>query len=166
MTAASSDSFVQLRKCCTAKIRASRTGTNRIRSQRRLRRGLDAAGFSAVSIIRLSCNFRYRATESFPTSGWRKSPAGRGIVAAPLQGSCMPIFDYPLSELQSYPGRNPRPEDFDEYWNRALTEMRAVEPNVTLTPYKLNAPFAECFNLYFTGVGGARVHAKYLRPLD
>ena len=23
---------------------------------------------------------------------------------------------------------------------------------------------AECFDLYFTGVGGARIHAKYLRP--
>jgi cephalosporin-C deacetylase len=25
-------------------------------------------------------------------------------------------------------------------------------------------PFAECFDLFFTGVGGSRVHAKYLRP--
>jgi cephalosporin-C deacetylase len=25
-------------------------------------------------------------------------------------------------------------------------------------------PFAECFDLYFTGVGGSRVYAKYIRP--
>jgi cephalosporin-C deacetylase len=52
----------------------------------------------------------------------------------------------------------------DEYWEAALAEMRAVDPAVELVPHALNASFAECFHLYFTGVGGARVHAKYLRP--
>jgi len=47
---------------------------------------------------------------------------------------------------------------------RMLAEMRAVDPAVELVPHSLNAPFAECFHLYFTGVGGARIHAKYLRP--
>jgi cephalosporin-C deacetylase len=28
----------------------------------------------------------------------------------------------------------------------------------------VQAPFADCFHLYFTGVRGARIHAKYLRP--
>ena len=40
----------------------------------------------------------------------------------------MPLLDMPLEELLEYQGRNPRPEDFDEYWERALTEMRAVDP--------------------------------------
>jgi len=35
---------------------------------------------------------------------------------------------------------------------------------VELEPYPLKSFFAECFHLWFTGVGGARVHAKYLRP--
>jgi cephalosporin-C deacetylase len=52
----------------------------------------------------------------------------------------------------------------DAYWDRALAEMRALDPQVELVPHALDAPFAECFHLYFTGVGGARVHAKYLRP--
>jgi cephalosporin-C deacetylase len=76
----------------------------------------------------------------------------------------MPLIDMPLPRLLEYQGRNPRPADMDEYWEAALAEMRAVEPNVELVPHSLNAPFAECFDLYFTGVGGARVHAKYLRP--
>ena len=33
-----------------------------------------------------------------------------------------------------------------------------------LQPHGLPAVAAECFDLYFTGVGGARIHAKYLRP--
>ncbi len=78
----------------------------------------------------------------------------------------MPLVDMPLDRLRTYEGRNPRPADFDAYWERALVEMDATEPNVELVPHELDAPFAECFHLYFTGVGGARVHAKYLRPKE
>lgn len=70
----------------------------------------------------------------------------------------------PLDQLREYGGRNPCPADFDVFWDRALEEMRAVDPDVELAPQRLNAPFAECFDLWFTGVRGARVHAKYMRP--
>jgi len=76
----------------------------------------------------------------------------------------MPIVDMPLHELQSYSGRNPKPKDIDAYWDRALQEMESVDPAVELTPHPMKSAIAECFDLYFTGVGGARVHAKYLRP--
>jgi cephalosporin-C deacetylase len=76
----------------------------------------------------------------------------------------MPLIDMPLAELLEYQGRNPRPADMEEYWDAALAEMRALDPQVKLVPHRLDAPFAECFHLYFTGAGGARVHAKYLRP--
>jgi cephalosporin-C deacetylase len=42
--------------------------------------------------------------------------------------------------------------------------MRSVDPQVELHPHPIRADFAECFELRFTGVGGARVFAKYLRP--
>src|SRR3990172_6870518 len=76
----------------------------------------------------------------------------------------MPLIDMPLEQLRSYTGRNPRPEDHTTYWNRALTEMRGIDPQVELVPADFQAPGVECFHLYFTGVRGARVHAKYLRP--
>lgn len=76
----------------------------------------------------------------------------------------MPLVDMPLEKLLAYEGRNPRPADFDAYWDRAIAEMEAIDPQVELIPHALDAPFAECFHLYFTGVGGARVHAKYFRP--
>jgi len=76
----------------------------------------------------------------------------------------MPLIDMPLPQLLEYQGRNPRPADMEEYWEAALAEMRGVDPQVKLVPHSLDASFAECFHLYFTGVGGARVHAKYLRP--
>ena len=76
----------------------------------------------------------------------------------------MPLIDMPLEQLYEYRGRNPRPSDFDEYWDRAIAEMRAVDPQVELVPGSFQTPQAECFDLYFTGVRGARIHAKYIRP--
>ena len=76
----------------------------------------------------------------------------------------MPLVDKPLAELRVYQGINPRPHDFDEFWDRSLAEMNAVDPALELRPSKFTTPFAECFDLFFTGVGGSRVHAKYLRP--
>ena len=76
----------------------------------------------------------------------------------------MPLIDKPLYELHAYQGINPRPDDFDAFWDRALEEMRATDSQVELRPAKFSAPFADCFDLFFTGVGGSRVHAKYLRP--
>lgn len=76
----------------------------------------------------------------------------------------MPLVDMPLHDLHRYKGRNPKPEDFDTYWIRALEELDAVEPDVELIPSKFQSPQAECFDLYFTGVRGARIYAKYVRP--
>jgi cephalosporin-C deacetylase len=79
----------------------------------------------------------------------------------------MPLsFDLPLEALKSYEGRNPRPEDFDDFWNDGLEEMRAIDPEVELLPADFQCPYAHCFHMYFTGVGGARVHAKLVRPKE
>ena len=77
----------------------------------------------------------------------------------------MPAFDLPLDELRTYAGRNPRPDDLDAYWAVALAELNEVIADVRLDPVRHPAPYAECFDLTFTGVGGARVYAKYLRPV-
>ncbi|MDX1414401.1 MAG: acetylxylan esterase [Candidatus Promineifilaceae bacterium] len=77
----------------------------------------------------------------------------------------MPLsFDLSLEELQEYEGTNPRPPDFDTYWDAALADMRAVDPQVEIIPASFQTSFAACSHLTFTGVGGARIHAKLLRP--
>ncbi|MCK5130138.1 MAG: acetylxylan esterase [Clostridiales bacterium] len=76
----------------------------------------------------------------------------------------MPIVDMPLHELKQYTGTNVRPKDIDKYWKKALDEMKAVDPQVELIPADFTSPFAECYDMYFTGVKGARVYAKFLRP--
>ena len=78
----------------------------------------------------------------------------------------MPVFEMPHRELVNYQGRNPKPADFDGYWDRALKELDATPARVELTPHPNPASFAECFDLWFTGTGGARVHSQYLRPIS
>jgi cephalosporin-C deacetylase len=76
------------------------------------------------------------------------------------------LFDMPFEQLQQYQGMNPRPDDFDDFWERALVEMRATDPQVELKPAAFQTPYAECLHMYFTGVGGARIHAKVVRPRE
>ncbi|MDD5457793.1 MAG: acetylxylan esterase [Phycisphaerae bacterium] len=78
----------------------------------------------------------------------------------------MAVVDMPLAELQQYKGINPRPDDFDQYWDKAICEMKAVEPNVEITRSEFQVSFADCFDMYFTGVRGARIYAKLLKPKD
>ena len=74
------------------------------------------------------------------------------------------LFDMPLEELKTYQGTNPRPDDFDDFWDRGLAEVRAIDPQVELQPASFQTPFAECLDMYYTSVGNARIHAKVLRP--
>lgn len=76
----------------------------------------------------------------------------------------MPTIDMPLDQLRDYHGTNPRPADFDEYWETGLAEMRAVSPELELREADFQTPFARCYDMFFTGVGGARIHAKLLSP--
>jgi cephalosporin-C deacetylase len=77
----------------------------------------------------------------------------------------MPLVDMPLDQLKTYQGRTPCPPALDAYWDNALAEMRALDPEVELQAAEFHVPGVDCFDLFFTGVGGARLHAKYLRPM-
>ncbi len=77
----------------------------------------------------------------------------------------MPLtFDLPIEQLTTYQGKNPRPSDFDSFWDSSLAEMRSIDPQVELIAAEFQAPNVECFHLFFTGVDNARIHAKLLRP--
>lgn len=76
----------------------------------------------------------------------------------------MAVFDMPLSELKGYQGKNPCPDDYDAFWEKGLNEMNAVDPAVELCRAKYTCSFADCFDMYFTGVKNARVYAKLVKP--
>lgn len=77
----------------------------------------------------------------------------------------MPLsFDLPFEKLMEYQGINPKPDDFDSFWDLGLKEMRSSNSDVEFVPAKFQVSGCECFHLYYSGVGGARVHAKLLKP--
>lgn len=76
----------------------------------------------------------------------------------------MAVVDMPLEELKAYTGKNPCPADIDTFWDKALEEMRNTDPQISITPAEFQTPTVECFDMYFTGVGGSRVYAKLLKP--
>lgn len=78
----------------------------------------------------------------------------------------MPIVDMPLDKLKEYKGVNPRPADFDAYWDAGLQEMRGIDAQVEFQEASFQAPGVICEDLYFTGAGGARIHANFARPAD
>lgn len=77
----------------------------------------------------------------------------------------MPIFDKPLAELKLYQGVNPKPDDFDAYWDASIAEMHTQGVTCELQKADFQTPHVHCWELYFTGVGGARIHAKLLTPI-
>ena len=76
----------------------------------------------------------------------------------------MPAVDKPLPELLQYTGSSPCPADLDAYWARGIAEMEAVDPQLEWVDAAFQTSYAKCSSLYFTGTGGARIHAKVARP--
>lgn len=76
----------------------------------------------------------------------------------------MPLIDMPLEKLKQYQGINPCPEDLDAFWDKSIAEMEQVDPQVELIPASFRVKHADCYDMWFTGVGGARVYAKLLKP--
>lgn len=78
----------------------------------------------------------------------------------------MPLIDMPIRELEQYMGRNPKPEDHQAYWEKALADMKAVAPQLEMRPAAFQCPGVICEELYFTGVRGARIYVKHMRPTN
>ncbi len=77
----------------------------------------------------------------------------------------MPLmFDMPLEQLKTYQGKNPKPADFDQFWNNGIREIKAIDPELAIAPSDFETPFANCSDMYFTSIGKARIHTKLLRP--
>lgn len=77
----------------------------------------------------------------------------------------MPLtFDFPFEQLINYTGINPKPADFDAFWDSGLEEMGHLDPDIQLVPADFKTSFCDCYDLYFTGIGNARIHAKLLKP--
>ncbi|NIV33399.1 MAG: alpha/beta fold hydrolase [Anaerolineae bacterium] len=74
------------------------------------------------------------------------------------------VFDMPYEELLTYEGTNPKPKDFDSFWKHGLEAIKSADSQVELVPAEFQTDYAECYHMFFTGIGGARIYAKLLKP--
>jgi cephalosporin-C deacetylase len=79
----------------------------------------------------------------------------------------MPWFDMPLERLREYRTSTREPDGLDDWWARRLDQARAQAKQATFTPYEPDVyrPF-QVFDVEFSGAGGDRVRAWYIKPAD
>jgi len=72
-----------------------------------------------------------------------------------------------IEQLSNYHGMTPEPAGFDEFWAARMAEADAVPLEWEVTPSEIPA-YATCdfLDLWFRGVRGERLHAKFLRPVS
>lgn len=81
------------------------------------------------------------------------------------RGDKMPIIDMPLERLREYKGTNPIPKDFDYFWDNRMEEVYNHNLEYEITFSEING-FTESnyYNLWFKGINGEKVYAKYVKP--
>lgn len=76
----------------------------------------------------------------------------------------MSFVDMDEAELLRYAGQNEKPDDFDAFWEEGIREMEALGTEAEFRKADFQVQNAECFDLYFQGVGGSTIHGVYVRP--
>ena len=76
----------------------------------------------------------------------------------------MPQVDMSLEKLQAYQGKNPRPADFDAFWDKSIAELDTIDPAPVFTKVALECAYADLYELRFTSTKGARIYAKVAVP--
>ena len=71
-----------------------------------------------------------------------------------------------IEALGGYYGATPRPDDFESFWQVRMAEADAVPLHYTVTQAQEVPSWDSCefLDLWFTGMEGARLYAKFLRP--
>ena len=70
-----------------------------------------------------------------------------------------------IQQLDDYLGSTPMPTDFDYFWTERMAEADRVELEYQITQSEIPS-FSTCsyLDLWFTGMDGSKVYAKYLKP--
>jgi len=72
-----------------------------------------------------------------------------------------------IRSFDDYMGATPMPEDFDAFWAARMEEADAVPLQFSITQSEIPS-FDTCqyLDLWFTGIRGERIYAKYLKPVS
>lgn len=77
----------------------------------------------------------------------------------------MSVTEQQIRQWDSYLGSTPMPEDFDDFWDARMAQADAVPLEYTIADSEI-PHYAACryYDLWFTGMDGAKLYAKYLLP--
>lgn len=78
----------------------------------------------------------------------------------------MPNIDMPLNELKKYMGCSPKAENFDEFWDKKIDNIKKIKPEYRMSLSELQIEGILCYDLYFKGEDGADIYCKYARPTE
>lgn len=73
-------------------------------------------------------------------------------------------FDLSLEELNRYSGTNPRPENFDFFWDRTVALVSMFKPVVEWKRADFRSSIADCYDLRFESFDGSSIHVQVLLP--
>jgi cephalosporin-C deacetylase len=77
----------------------------------------------------------------------------------------MSWFDLPIEQLHEYRSATAEPDRLDQWWADRLAQAAAAARPPELTPYRAGVyQPVEVFDVEFSGAGGDRIRAWYLRP--
>lgn len=81
-------------------------------------------------------------------------------------GDAVALTDLPLDDLRTFRPDVAEPDDFDAFWERTLTESRALRTPSTLVPAETPIDQLIVEDLTFSGFGGEPIRAWVTRPKD
>ncbi len=67
-------------------------------------------------------------------------------------------------EWGNYQGSGQKPSDFATFWEKGKLEVDQLANTYELVPHEIYSELVEAFDMYFTGVGGAKIHAQVVQP--
>ena len=74
------------------------------------------------------------------------------------------LFDLPLDQLKTYLPQRTEPTDFDEFWNRTLSETRQFELQPKFTQVETGLKLVDAFDVTFNGFGGQPIKGWLILP--
>lgn len=76
----------------------------------------------------------------------------------------MPMIDMPIKEMETYLGKSIKPIDFDDFWSKEIEKISEDNLKYKLVKKEFKNKQAEYYEIYFNGIDGARIYAKYICP--
>jgi cephalosporin-C deacetylase len=76
----------------------------------------------------------------------------------------MALFDLPLDELRDYRPRLSEPADFDQFWDKTLTEAREYDLDARFERVETGLSEVEVHDVTFSGFGGHPVKGWFVHP--